>query len=392
LRLRLPLRGGLYGFNPRRPLEIAGSLLVANAGDLANITLMAYFTVFLIGHPEALALIPSMGALRGAIVTSMAARVSTQLHLGTLEPGTREILSVEGGRVLALAMAAGIYAGIVTSIFTGLPGSLLVFIAFLSGAAAILVLAPAAAWLAAWGFRKGLDPDSTLAPLLTVLGDMTTVPSLVVVALIAGRAGDPGVLLASLAFTYATLTILIVLARRGHGRVLAEAGAALAMVGVLEAFTGGQLVGYSEALLALGVLHAVPSIMEDVGAASSVLASKLSTLVHLEGPGLLALHAPAKTLETLLGALPSLLVLSAITLLTAGLAGVEADAGVVLRLVAGGGVVAILAYSLVAYVLVVASHRLGLDPDNIVVPLLTALVDAGLIPLLLLYSQIAGLA
>jgi len=389
LRPRLSLRGGLHGFDPRRPVEVAGSLLAANAGDLANITLMAYFTVYLIGRPEALALIPSMGALRGAIITSMAARVSTSLHLGLVEPDTRSILRVEAGRVAVLAMAAGVYAGLVTSVFTGLSATALVSIAFLSGLIAILFLAPAAAWLAAWGFRKGLDPDSTLAPLLTVLGDMTTVPSLVAVTMLASHAGDPGLLLASLAFTYATISMAIVLGRTGQGRVLAESGLALAIVGVLEAFTGGQLVGYSEALLALGILHAVPSIMEDVGAAVSVLASKLSTLVHLEGPGLLALHAPAKTLETLIGAVPSLTVLTGITLLTAGLAGVQADPGVAARIIVGGGVLAILIYSVAAYLLVVASHRLGLDPDNTVIPVLTALVDAGLIPLLLLYSKIA---
>ncbi len=379
--MRLPR---LPGFNPRRPLEVAGGLLAANAGDVVNITLMAVMLDYLLGAPAALALLPSLAALRGAIATSMAARVSTALHMGVVEASTRRILRLEGPRVAALAMLSSIYAGLVVSLVSGYSVWLSVSVAFVSGAAAIVVLAPAAAALAAAGYRRGVDPDSVLAPVLTILGDITTVPTLIAAYLLVEVLGSPPML--AFAFAYVTLsyTIAVARARRRDRRVVAESAATIALVGLLEAATGYMLVDYSGVLVALGVMHAVPSIMEDTGAAASVMASKVSTLLHLEGVSRTLRFVPAKTLETLAGSLPSLAALTMITVYTGPLAGIEVDPASAARVIIIGGLAMIGFYSMLSVAVSVAAYKAGLDPDNVAVPVLTAIVDALTVPLLAL--------
>ena len=381
---RLPRPPGL---DPRRPVEVAGGLLAANVGDVANIFLMALFLPLLLTHWEALALLPSLAALRGAIATSMASRVSTALHLGVLEPRTRGILEVEASRFLALAGISSIYAGTVAAIAShGDPGAFIA-IAFLSALMASLALAPSAAFLSAAGYRRGVDPDSFLAPVLTIIGDLTTVPTLLAAVLLVGASGiDP--LAAALGFTYASLAYALYLARvdRGHRRVLAESTATIILVGAMEAGTGSLLVAYSGALAALGVLHAVPSIMEDVGAAASVLASKFTTLLHLEGPGRAVSYLPAKILETLAGSMPALGTLTLIAYYTAPLAGVEPRLDELAGIIIVGGLAMITLYSLIAAGLAYASYRARLDPDNVVIPILTALVDLLTVPFIVLVA------
>ncbi len=378
----------LPGFDPRRPVEVAGGLMLANLGDLANILILSYFLEALVSRPEALALLPSLAALRGAIATSMASRVSTALHLGVLQASTREILEAEGLNVLALALAASVYAGLLVSALTGGGVWAEVAIAALSALMAVFILAPATAWIAAAGYRRGVDPDSVMAPILTILGDLTTVPTLLASALIVSMAaGSVGLMALALAYFAASLVLAVA---RGGGRrarrIVSESMLSILVVGALEAGTGAFLVSYTPILMSVGVLHAIPSIMEDTGAAASVLASKVSTLLHLEGPGGAARVLPAKTLETLAGSAPAMAVLAAIASATAPVAGLSLPLEAAFRIVFLGGLILIVLYSALASMIAFASHRLGLDPDNTVIPILTAVVDLATIPLIALLA------
>jgi len=385
--LRLPR---LPGFTRRRPLEVAGGLLAANVGDAANILVVSALLDALLAAPAALALLPGLAALRGAIATTMAARASTALHLGLLPPRARAVLAAEARRVAALAAATSVYAGALAALASGAGVWESVAIAFVSGAASMALLAPSAAWLAAVGYRRGLDPDSFLAPVLTILGDLSTVPTLVGAALLFSAAGGEPIV--ALAGAYVSVALVYAVASGGgrDARVVLESLWVLALVGALEAVTGGLLLSNADRLAALGVLHAVPSVLEDLGAAAAVTASTMSTLVHLEGPARALEKAPAKVLETVIGSIPALTVLAAITVAAAPLAGATADPASVARLLVAGGALLVAAYSALAAAIAVGAHRLGLDPDNVTIPLLTAIVDVLTIPALALLGGLLG--
>lgn len=384
--MKLPSRRWILGeVSLKGVLEIAMGLHTANFGDFFNILLLAFFTRFLISRPEALALLPSLAAMRGAIITSMASRVSTRLHLGVLEPSTNTIIERELPTLVTLALGTSVYAALIVAVTSSYPAGIEVSIAALSGFISILFLAPVSAYIAALGFRRNLDPDRYMAPVLTVIGDISTSPTIVAVVLLLERIPIDDTVIA-LTVTYASITLFLTLIKGfpGRKRVLYESLGALALVGILEAYAGDALVGYSSILLTAGILHAIPSIMEDVGAAVSVAASKLSTLFHLYGMQGTLRKTPAIISEVLVGSITPLIALSVIAIGTAGVAGVSVEPLHIVSLVVLSGLIGIVAFSVASLILVYSSFRMGVDPDNVVIPLLTSIVDALTIPMIIM--------
>jgi len=373
--------------------QIAGGLAVANLGDLFNIVLLAYFTPYLLKHPEALLLLPNLAAMRGAIITSMASRVSTSLHLGVMKPSTLEVLKKEIVSLVSLAMITSLYAAALSTLLSGFSVPLETTIAVIAGVIAILFLAPFASFIATFGYRLGLDPDRYLAPVLTVVGDISTAPTIVGVAMIIDKLNYNKIILFSIILSYSTVTLLYTYLKRmaSYRRMIIENLIALFFVGLLEFYAGTLLVGYSKTLVYLGVMHAVPSIMEDSGAASSVSASKLSTIVHLYGFSDSFKHVPSVVMEVLGGSISGFITLSIIAYLTRGMTGSQASFKTILVIVLFGGLLLTLIFSIVGFLLIGISVYLNADPDNVVIPLLTSIVDASTIPLLIIVSRVTGL-
>ena len=374
----------------RHVAEISGGQAVANLGDLANTALLSLFIASLMAHRFLLALIPVLAALRGSVMTSMASRTSTGLFLGSLEPSVRGILAVELWRTTALAVFSAVYASLLVSLTAGYPARLTVPTGVISSVLALLVLAPATAWLAAVGYRRRLNPDNFLAPVLTVLGDVSTVPSLVAAGILV--TADPRLeplLYAGLVYL-ASLTAWASLLSAGQRRVFLEGTAALLLVGLIESGTGGLYAGLAPRLLALGVIHMVPSLMEDVGASLSVFASRLTSMMHLYGSRDALARSPGVAIEVVLGSLPSMLILSGIGYATAGLAGLSPSLLYLVRVVAGLWLLLLALLSPVALGIAWASFRLGLDPDNLVIPLVTSIVDLSVPPALVVVASTLG--
>ena len=368
--------------------EIAWGLLGANMGDALNIFFMSVFATLLLDKPYLLALIPSLAALRGSIATSMASRVTTSLYLGQLRPKVKEILYRESARTTVLGLSSSIYAGIIVGLIAGYSVFTTASAAGFSALLALLVLLPVTGLLAVAGFRLGLNPDNYMAPLLTVLGDITTVPALVIVSYFIGVNRGVDALL-TLLLVYATLAVMIALAytNRNHRRVIVEGLLALLLVGLIESVTGGFFAGYSTLLAAIGVLHMVPSLMEDIGASISIYASRASTTLHIEGFEESLKKTPRIIAETYLGSIPAMITLSTIGYLALGIAGLQATYIFILKTTFLLWTTMLLALSLIVLVLIWSSQRIGLDPDNIVIPLITSLVDMTTIPwLVIIYS------
>ncbi len=373
----------------KQTLEVAGGLLTANAGDLANTYLMSLFLAFLLENKYLLALIPIMAALRGSVATSMSARVSTRLYLGVFPPVAKRILNVELKRTVALSLLSSLIAGIIISLLTLYPSTLMVGAGVLSALLAILVIIPIAVVIVVVAYRNDLNPDNFTAPILTVVGDITTVPTLVISALLITNLPNGeiavGLFAAYLAVTY---SIYAYITGRNDRRIITENMISLLIVLSIESGTGSLLSGYSAALFTLGIIHLVPSIMEDVGASLAVLASRLTSEMHLMGLEDSIKRMPYSLVIIVVGSLPSMTILSTIGYLTAGIAGVHVQLGFLLKTIAATWLVLLGLISLVVILLVWLSVRIGLDPDNVVVPMVTSIVDLSVIPVILLLSRI----
>ncbi len=130
--------------------------------------------------PGILVLLPAFLATRGGVYGSLGARLSSGLHQGLIEP--RFDL---GDRRLRNAVVASFVNGMVVSVFIaviafavlvvlGQSGSLIQLVAIMAIAgflSAILMLSVLVSVLFI-GYRRGLDPDNLIGPVVTTLGDV----------------------------------------------------------------------------------------------------------------------------------------------------------------------------------------------------------------------------
>ena len=142
--------------------------------------------------PGLIVLIPPLMSIRGAIGGAFSARLSTALHLGTVKPQVRNNTSnFKKSFLSAIILTAilpiwiGGLAYLVAFFFTpeilnnwnALLGFIL--IAELSGLLSGFLQALITIFLSIVTYRRGLDPDVTVSPILYTTGDLVGVISLV---------------------------------------------------------------------------------------------------------------------------------------------------------------------------------------------------------------------
>ncbi len=128
-----------------------------------------------------LVLVPALLATRGNVYGAFAARIASGLHQGLLEPhvelgderlrgATAAAMSnslLASGFAALLTFLALIWLSLATASLSGLVAIALIA-AFLSG----LVLTVVVILVMFLGFRRGIDPDTLVGPLVTTTGDV----------------------------------------------------------------------------------------------------------------------------------------------------------------------------------------------------------------------------
>ena len=131
--------------------------------------------------PGLLVLVPALLATRGNVYGSFGARLSSGLHQGIVEPR----FSVDDERLRG-AVAAALSNGIGIAAFAALaaylvltllgepvaPAGTLVLVATLAGVLSGVSMATIVILVVFAGYRRGLDPDTLVGPLVTTTGDV----------------------------------------------------------------------------------------------------------------------------------------------------------------------------------------------------------------------------
>jgi len=131
-------------------------------------------------YPGLLLLLPAFLATRGNVYGALGARISTGLHQGLIQPRFGR------DRRLMNAVAASLINGITVSVFIGFMswGILtvlgrdsaalyeLVGVTLVAGLLTSVVMIVGLLTLVFGGYRRGVDPDNLVGPVVTTLGDM----------------------------------------------------------------------------------------------------------------------------------------------------------------------------------------------------------------------------
>jgi mgtE-like transporter len=366
------------------------ALLVSSAGDLvAGLTLGA-ITHTLEALPGLLVLIPAAVGMRGNIFGALGSRLGTAIHTGTFSVSRRPD-TVAGQNVLAaialtfsVSFALAVLAKAVAVAF-GVSNTISIVdfavISVVGGVISSVAVLAITLGVAASCVRHGWDMDNVAAPLVTAAGDMVTLPSLFVATYLVGVR----VLTPALGALTVVLAVVAVVAafRTSHELVrgiVRESLPVLVLAGLVDVVAGLTIEQRLESFLAFpALLVLIPPFLEDTGALGGILASRLSSKLHL---GLVEPTAtpsrPARDDFALIAffAVP-VFVLVALSAEVASVVFDRASPGPLrmLEITLLGGFLSTIVAMLVAYYGSIAAYRLGLDPDNHGIPLLTSTMD-----------------
>lgn len=143
--------------------------------------------------PGILVLLPAFLATRGGVYGSLGARLSSGLHQGVIEPRfTRD-------QRLSNAVIASFINGMVVSVFIAIVAFLVIWILagggnllqlvgimFIAGLLSAILMLSVLVTTVFVSYRRGIDPDNVVGPLVTTLGDVFGVVFLLVAIYLVG--------------------------------------------------------------------------------------------------------------------------------------------------------------------------------------------------------------
>jgi mgtE-like transporter len=335
-------------------------------------------------------LIPVSIGMRGNIFGALSARLGTAIHTGLFEVTRSKsgplYQNLYSATVLTLATSVvmGVMARAIAHLFGIETISVWDFIvvALVGGVLSSAFVLAFTLALAIVSYRRGWDLDSVGAVLVTVVGDIVTLPALLVASFLSGIrlftpvAGGAAALAGGFALVRGATAPL-----PGARRVIRESFLVLCAAMVLDILAGAVVEPRVGAVFAVfpAFLIFLPGFLENTGALGSILAARLGTKLHL---GVVSPRgrpdAPAVLDGTIVMALGVFVYsLSAVSSLGVAAVAGKAYPGVVTFLAAAmlAGLLAMLVAGVIGYYAAVITFRLGLDPDNHTVPLVTSGMD-----------------
>jgi len=367
------------------------SLFLCTTGDLLTGIAMGIFTSNLKMLPALIILIPAAIDMRGNIFASLGSRLGTYLHTGQITPDFKKsrILNQNVSSSATLTLITSIYLGILATLVAGIIGleadvvdMLLISTAagFLS-AVIMLIFTVVIAFLS---YRRGWDPDNMTAPLITLVGDMLTLPFLFVsLIFVLGITYEIKMMFLAVIVILTLITIPYSLSEKSkpyYSSILRESLPVLLVCGFLGIFSGAILGGRIEGLIAVpSILIMLPAFLEDGGAIGGILAARLSSSLHLgsiETKGgipknvlkmFVTMHILGIIIFTMVGSFAYIIAKFL------GISSLPLHLTIAVALLAGEMLIVVV--NLIAYYISIISFKRGVDPDNVTIPTITSTID-----------------
>lgn len=369
--------------------SLAALTLGLLASLVAGLTL-AGITGSLEELPGLLVLVPAAIGMRGTIFGALGARLGTSIHTGTfrLSPRRDTVL----GQNVAVAAVATLVASVALAFLAkavavgfGFSDTIsvaeMLVISVLGGLISSVLVLVITIGLAARSVDEEWDLDNVMAPLVNAAGDVVTLPSIWLASLVVGLpVVTPVVATAAVVGTVLLTVVELRSSRQEEIRILRESLPVVVGAGVLSLFAGVTLQGQLAELARYPALLAlVPPFLASAGALGGILSSRLTSKLHLGTMEPTALPGRSAREDILLVFLIGPIVFalgSLVADLAALLVDLESPGPLDMVLVSlGGGFFSTIAAATVAYYGAIVSYRMGIDPDNVGIPLVTSSID-----------------
>ena len=359
------------------------------AGFVAGLTL-AHITGTIQELPGLIVLIPAAVGMKGTIFGAIGARLGTANVAGLLEPTLRPggVLQRNVYVAVVTTFSSALWLAILSVLASAAFGETsislwrLATVSIVGGAIGSALILMITLTLSVLSYRRGWDLDSVSTPMVTALGDMTTLPSLFLATYLlrSDLVAVPAAVISIAVAVYAAIRSYTV-ADRVIRRIVVEMTAVILLTPILDILAGTLLRARQEQLVAVPVLLAlIPPFVSQAGALGGIFTSRTASKLQIgvitarglpEIPALvdasiasalsIAVFAMIGVVAYVLGVATDLVGMPSFPTLVAGtiLAGLIVTP---ITLVAG-------------YYLAIGTFRFGLDPDDQSVPIITSVMD-----------------
>ncbi|MBS7607102.1 magnesium transporter [Candidatus Bathyarchaeota archaeon] len=356
--------------------------------------------------PWIISVYPAILSAKGMIGGMLAGRLSTALHVGTVYPrffrNTRTFYRIFGV-IIVITLVTSIFMSLVAILLSMLLwsidilSSLNIILTVIATMALGLTIALLTILVSILSFRRGLDPDIVVYPIMSTVADaIITVYYIVVVALFfSAETGKILVFLINLLFFLLTAAIFLRNMRDGDFlKDIRETILTLVIVAFIVNFTGTFLGKISDIVENRREIYTIyPALIDMIGDVGSVIGSVTTTrlALGLQRPSISDLGwIREQVFASWAVSLIIFVALSFFSLVLNGIFGLMAFVGLTLILVMTN-IIAVPMIIFVSYMTSILTFKGGLDPDNFVIPIESSLADNVTTIALLIVLLITGL-
>jgi len=372
-------------------LETAQALfsLLFNFGGLLAGGILAYNLGIFESLPWALVIYPGILSIRGAIGGLYSGRLSTALHLGTIKPrlmgNTSEaytLLNTVNALTLMSALFMGSIGSIICVVVTGTSLTtfpLILSVIVCSMGLSILIISPLTFWISTVAYKRGLDPDVILYPIVSTVADIVITFLYIGVLQTILKLGDVSWIFLNsinLIFIFIVLwTIKKIYRSKEFQSTFKEFTITLLFVSVIVNVTGTAL---SSIIDVIGrrpeVFMIYPALIDTVGDIGSIIGSTATTKMALGTMVTKYTAIMAHSLEIASAWVASVIMFILYALFSSLIYGREGLLRLLLQVLTMQIIVVPLII-LTSFGTAIVTRKRGLDPDNFVIPVETSLSD-----------------
>ena len=379
-------------------------------GILAGFIVASQLNVFQVS-PWTIAVYPAILTARGVLSGLFSGRLSTALHIGTIRPTLRgntenfymlfkSMIVITSETCLAMSLVSLLFGNLFWGItFADSSNILIVILAtmFLGLTNSLLTIE-----VAFISFKRGLDPDVIVYPIMSTVADIVITLCYVFTLSLFFLFSFVGRYIVVFLGVLLVILTLGVLSRCIHDRefvkTIKESLLTLVFVAFIVNFTGTILKDISEIIGSRKEIYTVyPALIDTVGDIGSVVGSTATTklILGLLNPSFRSIrHHATRILAAWTASIVMFIVYSIISLLTQSTLTLHAFLSFTALLLTAN-IIAVSAIVLISYAIAILTFKRGLDPDNFVIPIESSLADsitsiALLVALLLVNYMVFG--
>jgi mgtE-like transporter len=339
--------------------------------------------------PWAFAAYPPILSARGVIGGLFCGRLSTAIHLGTVQPrffGNTRSFYLLFRAIVVLTCEASIFMGLIAVLFTWFYGGLaaeflnILLVMMATMALALVIISPLTLTVSFLSFKHGLDPDIILYPIESTVADLLITVTYIGVLNIFAFTGLYTLVPAGLALLLCSLYFL---ARNFQEveflKTVKESFLTIIFVSLIINIAGSTLGKIAETVGGRREIYTVyPALIDTVGDVGAVVGSTATTKLALGTLKSSFSSVKDHSVEIFSAWTASLIMYCIYAVLALNIQGIFTIQNLlsftVLLLIAN--VIAVSCIILISYAVAILTYQRGLDPDNFEIPIESSLADS----------------